>query len=83
MIHPYAWFTLAVGAARFRVRRTWALSPEARDLRLLRRELRRLERDPEFAGAWRAELAEGWRRIEFDRALSKICDDLVDDGDPS
>ncbi|MFI1017550.1 hypothetical protein [Streptomyces sp. NPDC020965] len=59
------------------------LTPEARDLRSVRRELRRLETDPEFADAWRAELAEGWRRIEFDRALLRVLEGLPDGGGPS
>ncbi|MFI1016285.1 hypothetical protein [Streptomyces sp. NPDC020965] len=68
---------LAVGAAETQSRCHLArlmrfLTVSSRELRVLRSELRRLESDAEFAAAWRAELAEGWRRVEFDRALDNV-----------
>ncbi|MER7043860.1 hypothetical protein ABT391_02955 [Streptomyces jumonjinensis] len=45
----------------------WSLMPEDREHRDLLAELRRLERDPEFAADQRAEPAEGWRRVQFDK----------------
>ncbi|MFI2212070.1 hypothetical protein [Streptomyces sp. NPDC020141] len=78
---------LAAGAAEFR---SWlCVAPLARSLisrgrerRALRAELRRLETDPEYAADWRIELAEGWRRNEFDRALLRVLDARSDGGDP-
>lgn len=50
-----------------------ALTSEGRERRVLRAELRRFDNDAEFAAEWRAEATEGWRRAEFDRALSKLA----------
>lgn len=88
MTRLYTWLTLVARATETRSgsrfpRTLWPLSPKERELRFLRRELRRLEKDREFAGEWQAELAEGWRRIEFDRALLRALEERGDGGDPS
>ncbi|MGW1978470.1 hypothetical protein [Streptomyces sp. NPDC001889] len=77
---------LAVGAVEvwLRVcfpRLVWALTPRGREHRRLRAELRRLETDPDYADQWRAELAEGWRQVRFERALEALLRDLADGGD--
>ncbi|MFI1012739.1 hypothetical protein [Streptomyces sp. NPDC020965] len=79
---------LAVSVAEIRLRSrfprlVWGLTPDARELRCIQSELRRLECDPEFAAEWRAELAEGWRRVEFDQALLRALEGLPDGGGPS
>lgn len=85
-LHP--WLARAGKAAAVRPRPRLprllrALSPQERELSLLRSELRQLENDPEFAAEWRVELAEGWRRIEFDRALLKVLDAPPEGGGPT
>ncbi|MER5772006.1 hypothetical protein [Streptomyces sp. NPDC001985] len=67
-----------------RIRRPWCLwwlTPRGREHRRLRAELRRLENDPDYADRWRAELAEGWRQLRFERALETLLLDLADGGD--
>ncbi|MQS38685.1 hypothetical protein [Streptomyces katsurahamanus] len=82
----HQWLGLAVDAAKIRLRsRTrrllWSLTPGEREHRVLRSELRRLERDPKFAVELRIELAEGWLRVRFDRGLAELVSGRAGGGD--